>query len=329
MDAFDAAAPQARAGVLAAHTSRDYRWRGLHPFHEQPSASAAMEVFWTPLLASFTSFQRREQIFFAGLNDCDGQQTTWTCSMGHFRGLFDVPWLGIPATGKIVTIRYAEFHRIEGEKIAETALFVDMLNVIWQAGVWPLPPMTGAADVFPSPLTNDGQLYTPQDPAEGAKTLRIVNEMASNISKANAVLQGKSNAKPLTPREELQLTWHDDMAWYGPAGIGSTYTIDRYILQHQQPFRRQLEDRVFHGHVARLAEGNYAGFFGWPNLSVTPIGGYMGLPGTGTPADMRVVDVYRRDGDKLAENWIIIDMLHFLNEQGLDVLARLQEVPRT
>ena len=40
-------------------------------------------------------------------------------------------------------------------------------------------------------------------------------------------------------------------------------------------------------------------------------------------AEMRVVDIYRRDGDKLAENWIFIDMLYFLNQQKLDILGRL------
>jgi hypothetical protein len=38
---------------------------------------------------------------------------------------------------------------------------------------------------------------------------------------------------------------------------------------------------------------------------------------------MRVVDMYRREGDKLAENWVFIDMLHFLKMQGVDVLAEL------
>jgi hypothetical protein len=37
---------------------------------------------------------------------------------------------------------------------------------------------------------------------------------------------------------------------------------------------------------------------------------------------MRVVDIYRRDGDKLAENWVFIDLLHWLSMQGLDVLKR-------
>ena len=329
MAEFDAARPEDRLAVLKRHCVSDYKWRGLHPFHEQDSANAAVDAFWRPLLASFSSLQRRETIFFAGLNDCDGFKSTWTCSMGHFKALFDHAWLGIRPTRKIVMIRYAEFHRIEGGKIAETALFLDILDIIKQAGLWPLPPMTGASFVHPGPLTNDGQLFDPQDAIEGSKTLRTINEMASNISKANAIIQGKSDAPALSPRDELALTWHEDMAWYGPAGIGAVFTIDRYIEQHQQPFRRQLADRVFNGHVARIAEGNYGGFFGWPNLTVTPTGGYMGLPATHKPADMRVVDVYRREGDKLAENWVFIDLLHFLNQQGLDVLERIADVPRT
>jgi hypothetical protein len=49
----------------------------------------------------------------------------------------------------------------------------------------------------------------------------------------------------------------------------------------------------------------------------------MGMTASPGPADMRVVDVYRREGDKLAENWIFIDILHYLNMQGLDVLGRM------
>ena len=77
---------------------------------------------------------------------------------------------------------------------------------------------------------------------------------------------------------------------------------------------------------ARIAEGNYAGFFGWANLTNTPTGGFLGLPGNVCRADMRVVDIYRRDGDKLSENWVIIDLLHYLSMQGLDVLGRLEEL---
>ena len=78
--------------------------------------------------------------------------------------------------------------------------------------------------------------------------------------------------------------------------------------------------------ITRFAEGNHCGFFGWPNLTLIPTGGYLGMPGSNKPADMRVTDIYRRDGDKLAENWVIIDLLHFLNMQGYDVLERFKQL---
>ena len=71
---------------------------------------------------------------------------------------------------------------------------------------------------------------------------------------------------------------------------------------------------------------NYAGFFGWPNLTNTPTGGFLGLPASDTAADMRVVDIYRRDGDKLAENWVLIDLPWWLKQQGLDVLERTRSI---
>ena len=75
-----------------------------------------------------------------------------------------------------------------------------------------------------------------------------------------------------------------------------------------------------------MAEGNYACFFGWPNLSNTPLGGFLGLPGGKVSATMQVVDVYRRQGDKLAENWVFIDLPYWLRQQGLDILERTQKI---
>jgi len=39
---------------------------------------------------------------------------------------------------------------------------------------------------------------------------------------------------------------------------------------------------------------------------------------------MRVIDIYRLDGDRVAENWCFIDMLHYLKLRGLDVLKRME-----
>jgi predicted ester cyclase len=237
-------------------------------------------------------------------------------------GLFDRSWLNIPATGKMAFLRYAEFHRVENGKIAESAFFCDVISLMQQAGCYPLPPQTGAAFVHPGPRTHDGILLDAHVPDESKRTMDLVNRMIADLSELNK--SGNDNCPP----ELLEKTWHDDMVWYGPAGIGSTYTIRRYQEQHQFPFRRQVKDKVFNGHIARFAEGDYAGFFGWANLTNTPTGGFLGLPGNDTRADMRVVDIYRRDGDKLAENWVFIDLLHWLSMQGLDILERLKQLRR-
>ena len=95
---------------------------------------------------------------------------------------------------------------------------------------------------------------------------------------------------------------------------------------HSFPFREGLKDKVYNGHICRYAEGNYACFFGWPNLTHTPIGGFLGLPGNDCRVDMRVVDVYRRQDGKLAENWVIIDLPWWLKQQGIDILERCKNI---
>ena len=313
--ALDAADGDAITSVLDQHIAANYIWRGYHPFHEQHSASTVSEVFWQPFRQAFRHMQRRQDIFMAGRNQIDDFQSVWVISMGHLMGLFDEAWLGIPPTGKMAFLRYCEFNRIENGQIAETAMFFDIPHVMMQAGLQPFPPQTAAHLVQPGPMTHEGLLFAPQNPAEGEKTLAAINHMVDDLKQWQ-------EGEPL--EVELARSWNDDMIWWGPAGIGATYTIERYAKQHSGPFRESMKDRQFHGHVCKMAEGNFGGFFGWPNLTLTPTGGFMGMPTTGTPGDMRVIDIYRRQGDKLSENWIFIDLLHFWNQQGLDILGRMK-----
>jgi hypothetical protein len=319
-DELAGAQPDTVSGIIGRHVADDYHWRGMHPFNEQHGAAAVADTFWAPFLTSFAPVQRRMDVFIAGINTVKEDGAVWVVSMGHLMGLFDRPWLGIPPTGKIAMLRYAEFHRVEGGRIRETALFCDILHVMLQAGLHPLPPQTGAHLVQPGPATHDALLFDPQDEAVGIATRDLIRRMISDIQ----------NVGKFARREdELRQHWHEDMIWWGPAGIGASYTIPRYLKQHAEPFRAHLHDRTFHGHLAFITEGRFGGFFGWPNLSMKHVGGYLGLPASEARGEMRVVDVYRREGDKLAENWVFIDMLHFLKCQGLDVLERIKDVPRT
>jgi hypothetical protein len=317
-DALENATPESITAVLQTYTTVGYQWRGVYPFRDLHGAPVVAETFWSPLLRAFTRLQRRQDIFIAGTNEISGEQ--WVMSMGNFMGLFDADWLGIPHTRKLANLRYAEFNCVENGKISQTGLFIDIIGLMVQAGVYPLPPSTGVYFNYPGPRTHDGLLFADAPPEEGAATLALINRMVDDLDQLN-----KSGSMGCPP-EVLERTWSKDMIWYGPAGIGATYTIPRYQEQHQLPFRNNLADKKFHGHVCRFAEGNFACFFGWPNLSNRPIGGFLGLPGSNVNAEMQVVDIYRREGDKLAENWIFIDLPYWLKQQGLDILARTQQI---
>lgn len=313
-DALDTSAPDSTEQAIAPFISPDWHWRGMHPFHEQHGAAAVANVFWTPLRNALRPLQRRPDIFIAGLNQIDDFKSVWVVEMGHFMGLFDQPWLGIRPTLRIAMLRYCEFNRVEDGRIVETAMFCDIPHLMIQAGQNPFPPQTGAMLVQPGPRTHTGLCYDKQDPARGEATLATINGMLGGM---------KERTREEDPAVRLSMDWRDDMIWWGPAGIGATYTIERYLRQHSFPFRDALSEGYrFNGHIAKTAEGDFGGFFGWANLTVRNSGGYMGMNAGPGPADMRVIDMYRVEDGKLAENWIFIDMLHFLKMQGLDVLKR-------
>ncbi len=312
-EALDATSDSDLPDVLRQFCAQDLHWRGFHPFNEITGTRAVADRFWQPLKNSLTRMKRRQDIFFAGTNSLDPVADVWVVSMGHLMGLFDHPWLGIRPTGKMAFLRYCEFHRVSQGKIAETAMYFDIPHLMVQAGQNPFPPQTAAHLVQPGPRTHDGILTKDQPIEEGRKTLSTINAMISDLGQWNSDL-------PL--EDELARTWHDDMIWWGPEGIGATYTIDRYAQQHSGPFRAAFAERSGTSHICRLAEGQYGGFFGWPNFTAVPTGGFMGMPATGKPGEFRVIDIYRRAGDKLAENWIFIDLLHFWRQQGVDILAR-------
>ena len=265
-EAVDSGAPM--DGLVAP----DFVWRGFHPFNEMTGLDAVMSAFWQPLHQSLTSLQRRMDIFIAGSNSIKSHGGRWVTSMGHLMGLFDAPWLGIQPTGKIVMLRYADFHRVENGVITEAAMYFDIPHLMMQAGLSPFPPQTGEHLVQPGPMTHDGLLFEAQPPEAGNRTLAAINAMISDLGQWNS---------GMALEDELRRSWHENMLWWGPAGIGSTFTIERYAKQHAGPFRAAFSNRSQTGHICRMAEGHYGGFFGWPNFTATLTGDFMGRPATG------------------------------------------------
>ena len=311
-DAIDSGSEYEIEQICASYMSDNCIWQSYHPFQDQRGGLDVARHFWVPLKTSFKRLQRRQDIFFAGRNLLDNEDSVWVVSMGHLMGLFDKDWLSIKATQKMIFLPYAEFNRIEDNKIIRTAFYFDLPHVMTQTGLNPFPHSLGVNILRPGPLTHDGLYYKDQDIISGNKTSQAIDLMIESLGNWDS---------PLSLEDELALGWHDNMIWWGPTGIGASYTIDRYVKQHAGPFRCAFSNRKFNGHVCRLSEGNYGGFFGRPNLSLKLINSFMGIPPTNLSADMNVIDIYRRDGEKLAENWVFIDLLGFWLQHGVDILS--------
>ena len=312
--ALDAAAPGAetraacRASMDAAHS-----YRGVHPFNDIDGADALADIVWSPLKIAMPILQRRPDIFFASPHDLNDDCALWVVEMGNFLGDFTKPWLGIPPTMKTTYLPYVTWHRVEDGKIAETVEFLDILAVITQAGLNPwVTDQTGGHIMSPGPLTHDGLLRTEQDPVQSSQslalTVRMLTELAEDYS---------------SPADHIARNWQTDMNWFGPTGIGASLGFTGYHRGHTGPFEGKLDVVDIVDWEIATAEGDYSAVMWWPCLRMRNTGDYMGVPANDAVAEMRVVDLYRRNGDMLAENWIFIDMLHFLKMQGVDLLAQI------
>ena len=279
------------------------------------------KIFGVQLKKSFSPTQRRLDIFYAGMNSLNNDGDVWVSSMGHFLGIFNNNFFGIKSNHKPVLLRFAEFYKVNNNKITEGAFFLDIFNFMQQLGLSVIPESTGLVCVTPGPMNHKGLKFEQTNEKEGIKTLNLIHRMRDRLVK-------KSKMK--SHKKDLKLDWNEDMIWWCPGGIGASYTIDGYIKGHTKPFQDGLEFIRFGGHILSSAEDDLGGWFGWPNLIMKSTGGYLGLAGkSDIESEMRVVDLYRRDGDKIAENWIFIDHLHFLKILGIDLLERNRIISNT
>lgn len=116
--------------------------------------------------------------------------------------------------------------------------------------------------------------------------------------------------------EGMQAYWSKDMVWHGPAGIGTKRGLKDFQENHQRPFLHAFSDKHATDEIL-IAEGNYVAAKGFQQ--VTHTGDYLGIAATGKPMEIKYMDFWRVEGDKLVENWVMIDLLDFLAQAGYDV----------
>lgn len=303
--------PEESQKVLESYVSKDYCWEAVYPFLEQHTAAYAGNAFWKPFKEGMNHLQRRQDVFIAGKAM---DEKNWVMSMGQFMGLFDREFLGIRPTGKIQHLQYIEFNCVEDGMISHTAFFVDLVGFMVEAGVNPMTPETGHYFVYPGPRDHNGLHFQRTDNEKSAETLQTVVDMLTDMYSSDE-----------KDPETMRKTWAEDMIWYGPCGIGASYTIPGYQKQHQFPFCDLLSDRKSLGRHAFFAEGNFACFY--TSLSLTSKGGWLGMPGGKEHILMwGDVDVYYCKDGKISENWCYIDLPNWLHEQGVDIFERSRSI---
>jgi hypothetical protein len=114
-----------------------------HPFQEVAGPEYLWDRVWEPLLQAMPDMERRDFIVMAGPRWGEGPSGDWVGLGGNIVGTLTAPWLGIPATGRPVFMRYHEYLRIEDGLIVEMEGLWDIPQLMAQAGVWPMAPQAG------------------------------------------------------------------------------------------------------------------------------------------------------------------------------------------
>jgi len=307
---------------LAAAYSPDAQWRGSHPLNQASGLAQIEARVWRPLLQALPDLERRDLLVLQGHyagSDIVG-------AVGHYLGTFRNDWLGIPASGQPVFLRYGEMHALAGGRIVQTTMLVDVLDLMRQAGCWPLGPSTAAEGRWPGPGGGaDGDhgalLLDSVDATQGAVNLAQTLAMHGTLGAYNAeATEGRQGLLAMPQRQH----WHPRMMWYGPSGIGSTRGLDGFVDGHQLPFRIAFPRRRGSQHYVRIGDGNFSATGGWPSVTAWHGGPFMGGGPTGREVTMRVMDFYHHHEGLIRENWVPIDIIDLLLQMDIDVFARMR-----
>lgn len=298
------------------HLTPDTVWDIAHPVNRLVGVEAVLEGFILPLRQAIEHVRRRDELFIGGTNrrDYGGE---WVASVTHYLGNFKSPLFGIAPCDRLVFLRSGEFYRLDNGRIAEAKLLVDFLDLMRQAGCFPLPHMLGTEMLFPAPATHDGVLPS-SNPALGVVNLDLVEAMFIDIHTYDPETFAS------TEQASKDGYWHDDMLWYGPGGIGSNYRWQGFEKDHRHSFLIAFPDRKGGNHYCRIGDSHYAAAGGWPSMTMTHTGDYLGVKATGKSLALRVMDFYRCATNKIMENWVLLDYIDLFQQMGVDLIKHAQ-----
>ncbi|WP_371153511.1 ester cyclase [Jannaschia sp. 2305UL9-9] len=290
----------------------DAVWDMMAPLGTIVGRDAIVQRVILPLRAALPHVQRRDEIVIGGENrrDTGGR---WVACVTHYVGTHTASLWGVAPSGHLAFLRSGEFHRLGCDgRITQSRIIMDLPDLMRQAGRQAFSVSLGTEMLFPGPATHDGVCPNPDG---GSASLDLVERMLGAlhvydpVTRASAAQTGEGG------------TWADDMMWYGPGGIGSNHRWDGFVADHRDAFLTAFPDRKGGNHYCRIGDGNYAAVSGWPSMTMTHRGPYLGVEATGRALTLRVMDFYRCADGRIAENWVLLDYVDLFKQMGHDILS--------
>jgi len=307
------------AAISAAALAPDVQWHGFAPLDSLSGPSQFLQGFWQPFRAAFSNPKRESHMFLGGRScgreDGQGDEGFWVGGTGYFHGVFGQDWLGIPANGETVRIRWGELCQLQNGVITQVYILLDLVDLLQQIGRPVLPPSRGKDGLYPPPHNDNAVYMDQQDEVESRHTLdlirRFIFESLNVYDQENLQSMGVADYFP------------PDIQWYGPGGIGACLGLKEFEDLHQRHWLRAFPDRAVQNLDCLFAEGAYTAGAGWNGVVATHAGPYLDAPASGKTISVTGLDFWRREGSKFTENWVFVDMIHLFRQFGVDLLERI------
>ena len=292
----------------------------FHPINEFTGLNEFKEIFWKPLFNSFPDIERREQIVIGGTF----RDKIQVGSISTLSGIFKKSWLGIRPNDKMINLKCCEIHELKNDKIVESHILIDLLDLMLQTNQYPIKKSRGSEGNWLNPINRDGVNFFEKDFEISKASLEqsLIMQRSLNIKPELEVKTDKELKEKLKNHPQSDY-WHEKMIWYGPSGIGTARSLDGFINHHQMPFRKTFKERNYWklGHYCELGDGKFSLTAGWNSIqAVYGSDDWLGYKPNNQNVTMRVMDFYHHDEGKIRENWVPIDIIHILKQIDIDVL---------
>ena len=223
--------------------SKNIKVNCFYPLNEFSGLGEFKRKFWEPLFNSFPDIERREQIVIGGAF----RDKVQVGSISTLSGTFKKSWFGISPNNKMINLKCCEIHELKNNKIIESHILIDLLDLMLQTGQYPLNKSRGAEGNWLNPINIDGANFFEKNLKISQASLEqsLVMQRSLNIkpeleAKTDDDLRAKLKNHPQSDY------WHDKMIWYGPSGIGTARSLEGFINQQMlENLGSLLEVRTF------------------------------------------------------------------------------------